>query len=86
MVGRSWKTDTKSIADGTSLLSGPRFLPGMDLSRYSFMFWSTVHGAVSLTLQNREMDQSVKWNAAREAVDTLMEIIAATRHESRSTS
>ena len=62
------------------------FLPGMDLSRCSFMFWSTVHGAVSLTLQNREMDQSVKWNAAREAVDTLMEIIAATRHESRSTS
>jgi AcrR family transcriptional regulator len=54
------------------------FLSGMDLSRYSFMFWSTVHGAVSLTLQNQEMDQSTKWNTAREAVDTLMEIIAAT--------
>lgn len=55
----------------------------MDLSRYSFMFWSTVHGAVSLTLQNREMDQPAKWDATREAVDTLMEIIAATRNGTR---
>lgn len=57
------------------------FLPGMDLSRYSFMFWSTVHGAVSLTLQNRDMDQSAKWDTTREAVDTLMEMIAATRRQ-----
>lgn len=62
------------------------FLPGMDLSRYSFMFWSTVHGAVSLTLQNREMDQPAKWDATREAVDTLMEIIAATRNGTRGAS
>jgi len=40
------------------------------------MFWSTVHGAVSLTLQNREMDQSAKWDAMRQAVDTLMDIIS----------
>lgn len=57
------------------------FLPGMDLSRYSFMFWSTVHGAVSLMLQNRDMDQSAKWDTTREAVDTLMEMIAATRRQ-----
>ena len=62
------------------------FLRGMDLSRYSFMFWSTVHGAVSLTLQNREMDQPAKWDATRKAVDTLMEIIAATRHDTRGAS
>lgn len=54
------------------------YLPDMDLGRYSFMFWSTVHGAVSLTLQNREMDHCAKWDATREAVDTLMDIIAAT--------
>ena len=69
--------------DGTEITPAPRTLPegflrGMDLSRYSFMFWSTVHGAVSLTLQNRGMDPSAKWDTAREAVDTLMEIIAAT--------
>ena len=44
------------------------------------------HGAVSLTLQNREMDQPAKWDATREAVDTLMEIIAATRPDRNATS
>jgi hypothetical protein len=32
------------------------------------------------------MDQTAKWDATRKAVDTLMEIIAATRHDSRGTS
>ena len=78
-------------ADGDEITPAPRTLPegflrGMDLSRYSFMFWSTVHGAVSLTLQNREMDQPAKWDATRKAVDTLMEIIAATRNGTRGTS
>ena len=78
-------------ASGNEITPAPRTLPegflrGMDLSRYSFMFWSTVHGAVSLTLQNREIDQPAKWDATREAVDTLMEIIAATRHDSLGTS
>ncbi len=62
------------------------FLPGMDPNRYAFTYWAAVHGAVSLTLQNREMDQSAKWDATREAVDTLMEIIAATRPDRNATS
>ena len=62
------------------------YLPGVDLRRYGFMFWSTVHGAVSLNLQNRALDQSAKWDATREVVDTLMEIIAATVPDKRSIS
>lgn len=56
------------------------YLPGIDLKRYSFMYWSAVHGAVSFILQHREMDQSARWDATRDAIDTLMEVIAATRH------
>lgn len=58
------------------------FLPGMDLRRYGFMFWSAVHGAVILSLENRTLDRAAKWEAAREVVDTLMDIIASTRRPS----
>lgn len=54
------------------------FLPDGDLKRYGFMFWSAVHGAVSLNLQNRALDEAAKWAATRDAVDTLVEVIAAT--------
>jgi hypothetical protein len=42
------------------------------------MFWSTVHGAVSLNLENQAMDPAAKWDATRDVIDTLMEMIAAT--------
>ena len=56
------------------------YLPGLDLERCSFIYGSAVHGAISFILQNREMDQSARWDATRDAIDTMMEIIAATRH------
>ena len=55
------------------------YLPGIDLTRYSFMYASAVHGALSFILQNREMEESARWDASREAIDTLMDVIAATR-------
>ena len=54
------------------------YLSGMDLQRYGFMCWSTVHGAVSLSLQNRLLDPEAKWDSVRNVIDTLMEMIAAT--------
>ena len=53
-------------------------LPGMDLERYAFMFWSAVHGAVCLSFQNRALGETAKWDATRSVIDTLMEMIAAT--------
>ena len=52
--------------------------PEMDLNRYAFMFWSAVHGAVCLGFQNRALDEAAKWDATRDVIDTLMEMIAAT--------
>lgn len=54
------------------------YLPGADPQRYGFVFWSTIHGAVSLNLQNRQLDQAAKWDSTRNVIDTLMEMIAAT--------
>ena len=54
------------------------FLPGVDLKRYGFMFWSAVHGAVCLSLQNQTLDRTARWEATREVVETLMDIIAST--------
>ena len=54
------------------------YLPGADLRRQGLMFWSTVHGAVSLNLENQAMDPAAKWDATRDVIDTLMEMIAAT--------
>ena len=54
------------------------FLPGMDIDRYAFMFWSSVHGAVCLCIQNRVLDETAKWETVRDVVDTLMRMIAAT--------
>ena len=54
------------------------YLPGADLGRYGFMFWSMVHGAVSLNLQNSALDPAAKFDATRDAIDALMEMIAAT--------
>ena len=54
------------------------YLPGADLRRQGLMFWSTVHGAVSLNLENSAMDPAAKWDATRDVIDTLMEMIAAT--------
>ena len=42
------------------------------------MFWSAVHGAVCLGFQNRALDEAAKWDATRDVIDTLMEMIAAT--------
>ena len=53
-------------------------LPGADPKRYAFTFWATVHGAVSLALQNRAPDERIRQDAALVVVDTLLEIIAAT--------
>lgn len=60
------------------------FLPDGDLKRYGFLFWSAVHGAVSLNLQNRTLDKAAKWDATRDAIDTLLEVIAATAPNRRS--
>lgn len=57
------------------------YLPGADLPRYGFTFWSAIHGAVSLNLQNRALNQTAKWDATRDVIDTLMELIAATAPE-----
>lgn len=54
------------------------YLPGADLQKTGFMFWSTVHGAVSLNLQNRMLDPTAKWDTTRNVIDTLMDMIAAT--------
>ena len=62
------------------------YLPGIDLKRYSFMYGSAVNGALSFILQNREMEKSARWDASREAIDTLMDVIAATRSVERSSS
>ncbi len=54
------------------------YLPGADPQRYGFMFWSTIHGAVSLNLQNRRLDPAEKWDSTQSVIDSLMEMIAAT--------
>ncbi|KFI26330.1 TetR family transcriptional regulator [Haematobacter missouriensis] len=54
------------------------YLPGADLQRYGFMFWSTIHGAVSLNIQNRLLDHAAKWDSTQSVIDALMEMIAAT--------
>ena len=52
----------------------------------SFMYGSAVNGALSFILQNREMEKSARWDASREAIDTLMDVIAATRSVERGSS
>jgi hypothetical protein len=42
------------------------------------MFWSTIHGAVSLNIQNRLLDHAAKWDSTQSVIDALMEMIAAT--------
>lgn len=59
------------------------YLPGADLQRYGFMFWSTIHGAVSLNLQNRLLDHAAKWASTQSVIDALMEMIAATGQAKR---
>lgn len=54
-------------------------VPGVELKQFGFMFWSTVHGAVSLAIQNTKLEPKAREQMAVDAIDTLMGTISATR-------
>ncbi|WP_231564785.1 TetR/AcrR family transcriptional regulator [Paracoccus halophilus] len=66
------------LLTGLRLCQERGYLPGADLRRYGFMFWSTIHGAVNLNLQNRRLDLAAMWDSTQSVIDSLMEMIAAT--------
>lgn len=54
-------------------------VPGVELKQLGFMFWSTVHGAVSLAIQSTKLEPEAREQMAVDAIDTLMRTITATR-------
>jgi AcrR family transcriptional regulator len=58
------------------------YLTGLDPDVAAFTFWSVVHGAIGLALRGRVPFDTVEPDAiVTGAVETMMALVAATRHE-----